>query len=236
MSEPNVEIRTQVIQVPRAKPGDPPMECYQALPIGDGLFPGIVVIHEIFGLNDNIRDIAGRFARQGYAALAVDLFSGVNRVTCLMQIFYGLLIRPIKNAHIDDLKAALDAFRKQPEVDPERTGVVGFCMGGSYALQLASVGGDLRAASVFYGQNPRPLDAVARACPIVGSYPGKDFTARAARQLQGKLEEFEIPHDIKIYPGARHSFFNDQGPAFAPVAAHDAWQRMLSFFEKYLQS
>lgn len=234
MSETNVDIRTQVIQIPRAKPGDLPMESYQAFPGGEGPFPGIIIIHEIFGLNDNIRDIAGRFARQGYAALAVDLFSGVNRVTCLMQIFYGLMIRPIHNTHIEDLKAAVSALQKQPEVDAERTGVVGFCMGGSYALQLASVQGDLRAASVFYGQNPRPLDVVGRACPIVGSYPGKDFTAKAARQLQEKLEEFQVPHDIKIYPGARHSFFNDQGQAYAPVAAHDAWQRMLSFFQEYL--
>lgn len=234
MSETNADIRTQVIQIPRSRPDDPTMECYQAIPDGDGPFPGIIGIHEIFGLNDNIRDIARRFARQGYAALAIDLFSGINRVTCLMQIFYALMIRPIHNAHIDDLKTALDAFCNQPEVDEGRTGVVGFCMGGSYALQLASAQGDLRAASVFYGQNPRPLDAVARACPIVGSYPGKDFTANAARQLQDKLDEFNVPHDIKIYPGAKHSFFNDQGPAFAPVAAHDAWLRMLSFFEEHL--
>jgi carboxymethylenebutenolidase len=234
MSEMSAEIHTQSIEISRAKPTDPKMECFQALPGGEGPFPGIIIIHEIFGLNDNIRDIAGRFARQGYAVLAIDLFSGVNRVTCLMQIFYALLIRPIKNAHIEDLKAALDFFQKQAEIDEERTGVVGFCMGGSYALQLASVQGDLRAASVFYGQNPRPLDAVARVCPIVGSYPGKDFTAKAARQLQEKLDEFDVPHDIKIYPGTRHSFFNDQSQAYAPVAAHDAWQRMLSFFEKHL--
>lgn len=234
MSEANTDIQTEVVQIPRSRPDDPPMECYQAFPVGEGPFPGIVVIHEIFGLNDNIRDIAGRFARQGYAALAVDLFSGVSRVTCLMQIFYALMIRPIHNAHIDDLQNALEAFRNQSEVDGERTGVVGFCMGGSYALQLASVQGDLRAASVFYGQNPRPMDAVASACPIVGSYPGKDFTANAARKLQDKLDEFNVPHDIKIYPGTKHSFFNDQGPAFAPVAAHDAWLRMLSFFEEHL--
>lgn len=230
----NDNIHETMIQIPRANRSSPPMDAYQVLPAGEGPFPGILIIHEIFGLNDNIREIAQRFTRQGYAALAVDLFSGVNRVTCLLQIFYGILIRPIKNSTLEDLLAAMDAFQQEPEIDAGRTGVVGFCMGGSYALQLASVQGELRAASVYYGQNPRPLDVVARACPIVGSYPGRDFTARAARQLETKLEEFGVAHDIKIYPGAQHSFFNDRGRAYDPDAATDSWNRMLSFFEAYL--
>jgi carboxymethylenebutenolidase len=81
--------------------------------------------------------------------------------------------------------------------------------------------------------NPRPLEAVAQACPIVGSYPGEDFTARAARQLEPALERYDIAHDIKIYPGAQHSFFN-HGPRHDPEAAEDAWKRMNRFFEEYL--
>ncbi|HEX9028483.1 MAG TPA: dienelactone hydrolase family protein, partial [Anaerolineales bacterium] len=92
----------------------------------------------------------------------------------------------------------------------------------------------LRAASVFYGQNPKPLEAVARACPIVGSYPGRDFTAQAARELEPALEHYNIPHDIKIYPEASHSFFNDQRPAFNPEASADAWERMLAFFQEHI--
>ena len=98
-------------------------------------------------------------------------------------------------------------------------------MGGSFALQLACTADDLRAASVFYGQNPRPLEAISRACPIVGNYPERDFTANAARQLEPMLERYHVPHDIKIYPGARHSFFNDQGAAYQAEAATDAWAR-----------
>jgi carboxymethylenebutenolidase len=94
----------------------------------------------------------------------------------------------------------------------------------------------LRAASVFYGQNPRPLEAVARACPVVGSYPERDFTANAARQLEPLLERFQVPYDIKIYPGARHSFFNDQGSSYQAEAAADAWQRTLAFFDSHLQN
>jgi carboxymethylenebutenolidase len=83
--------------------------------------------------------------------------------------------------------------------------------------------------------NPRPLEAVTRACPVVGSYPEKDFTANAARRLEPILERARVAHDIKIYPGARHSFFNNQGPTYHAEAARDAWQRTLAFFNTHLQ-
>ena len=223
----------KMVAVPRHKAADRPMEAYWVLPDGPGSFPGVVVIHEIFGLNDNIRDIARRFAAEGYAALAVNLFSGKSRPLCLMGIFYGLFARPLKNGTVNDLQAALNYLRAQVEVDKTRVGAIGFCMGGGYALQLACVDGDMRAASVFYGTNPRPLDAVARACPIVGSYPGMDFTAPMARKLRVKLEQYSVPHDIKTYPNTRHSFFNDRGPTYAPEAAADAWRRTLAFFEQH---
>jgi carboxymethylenebutenolidase len=225
----------QMVAVPRPDAPDRPLDAYLVRPEGDGRFPGVVVIHEIFGLNDNIRDIAGRFADQGYVALAVDLFSTANRAMCMLRIFYGMLLRPLKNGTLADLQAALDFLHGQPQVNAARVGVIGFCMGGTFALQLACVDDDLRAASVFYGQNPRPLEAVAQACPIVGSYPGKDFTARAARKLEPLLEQHNVPHDIKVYPDARHSFFNDQGGAYDPEAAADAWARTLAFFETHLK-
>ncbi len=225
-----------------------PMQAYFALPEGGGPFPGVIVIHEIFGLNENIKDIAHRFAAEGYAALAVDLFSTAGRVMCMARIMHGMLIRPVNNGVVGDLRAALDFLGADPAVDAARLGVIGFCMGGSYALQLACAApgsapgaardpaGGLRAASVFYGQNPRPLEAVARACPIVGSYPEQDFTAQAARELEQALERYQVPHDIKIYPGARHSFFNDQGSSYNAEAAGDAWRRTMVFFETYLAS
>lgn len=224
---------TETLSIPR--PRGRTLDAYLAKPAGAGPFPGVVVIHEIFGLNENIRDIARRFAREGYAALAVDLFSAGSRAACMTHIFYGILVRPLRNGVVGDLRAALDVLRGRPEVEAQRVGVIGFCMGGSYALQLACVDEDLRAASVFYGQNPRPLDAVADACPIVGSYPEKDFTASAARQLEERLEAHRVAHDIEIYPNARHSFFNDTAPAYNAEAATDAWKRTLMFFDEHLQ-
>jgi len=226
-------LRTETVNVPR--PAGRQMAAYFARPDGPGPFPGVVIIHEIFGLNDNIREIAQRFAHEGYAALAVDLFSTGSRAACLARIFYGMLMRPLENGVVGELRGALEFLRRRPQVDARRVGAIGFCMGGSYALQLACVAEGMRAASVFYGMNPRPLETVARACPIVGNYPENDFTANAARQLEPMLEKFHIPHDIKLYPGARHSFFNDQGQAYHAEAAADSWKRTLGFFNTHLK-
>lgn len=212
------------------------MKAFLARPDGGGPFPAVVVIHEIYGMNENIRGIARRFAAAGYAALAVDLFSPGNRALCLLQVMGGMLLRPLDNPGLTNLHAALDWLRHQPHVDSARTGAIGFCMGGGYALALACTDQALKASAVFYGMNPRPLDAVANACPLVGSYPEKDFTRGAALKLQEALTRFEVPHDIKIYPEARHSFFNDQGKAYHPDAAADAWTRTLNFFAQQLRS
>lgn len=231
----NLGLQIKSVSVPRS--AGQSLSAYFACPEDTLPFPGVVIIHEIFGLNDNIREIAQRFAGEGYAALAVDLFSTGGRVACMARIFYGMLIHPLENGVVGDLHAALDFLGSRPEVDAKRLGAIGFCMGGAYALQMACVEGKkLRAASVFYGTNPRPLEAVARACPVVGSYPEQDFSASAARQLEPMLEKYHVPHDIKIYPGARHSFFNDDRPNYHPEAAADSWQRTLAFFNTYLKS
>jgi carboxymethylenebutenolidase len=235
METTDTNIQEDWVTHARAGANAAPMDAYVAQPEGPGPFPGLIVIHEITGLNENIREIAGQFARRGYKALAVDLFSGQNRAVCMLQIFYGMLISPLKNGVLADLQSALSHLRDLPAVDPARVGVVGFCMGGTFALQLACVDDDLRAASVFYGMNPRPLEAVAQACPIVGSYPEKDFTAAQARRLVKNLEQYQVPHDIKVYPGASHSFFNNRGGSFSPDASADAWARMLSFFDTYIR-
>ncbi len=104
------------------------------------------------------------------------------------------------------------------------------------ATRCACVGADVRAAWVFYGQNPRPLDAVARACPIVGSYPERDFTAGQGRALTAALERHGVPHDVKVYPGARHSFFNEDRGAYEPAAADDAWRRTMTFLRAHLDA
>jgi len=207
---------------------------FAALPDGDGPHPGVVVIHEAYGLNENIKDITRRFAESGYAALAVDLFTGRNRALCMARYMAGMLRGSLERAGIGDLEAALGHLAAMPEVDPERIGAIGFCMGGGFAIAWACTDDRLKAIAPFYAANPKPIDAVSRLCPVVGSYPEKDFSASAGRALDEALDKSGIEHDIKIYPGARHSFFNDRGRAFNKEAAEDSWARTIAFFGMHL--
>src|SRR5262245_39240428 len=210
------------------------LDGYLARPEGDGPFPAVVVIHEIFGLNDNIRDIAQRFAQQGYVALAVDLFAGRNRVACMFRFFAGILFNSLDHSGIHDLKAALSWLAQQPGVDGARLGAIGYCMGGSFAVAWACADNRLKAIAPYYGLNPRPLAAVARACPVVGSYPESDFTAAHGRKLDAELDTYAIAHDIKIYPGAKHSFFNEEGRNYDPAESAISWLRGLHFLQEVI--
>jgi carboxymethylenebutenolidase len=208
---------------------------YLATPDEDGPHPGVVVIHEAYGLDDHIKGVARRFAGSGFTALAVDLFGGRNRAVCMARYMTGLLMGSTRGAGIDDLKTSLTFLAKQSAVDAQRMGAVGFCMGGGLAIAWACTDSRLKAIAPFYGTNPRPLETVKRLCPVVGSYPEKDFTARAGRNLDRALTEYKIPHDVKIYPGAEHSFFNDTRGRYNPEAADDAWHRVVSFFNAQLR-
>ncbi len=207
---------------------------YFARPAGVGPFPGLVVIHEIYGLNENIREVTQRFAREGYAALAVDLFAGRNRTVCMFRLISQMLAGSLSNATVDELRAALAWLSARAEVDAERVGAIGFCMGGSFAIAWACGDARLKVIAPFYARNPRPLAATRRSCPVVASYPGNDFTASAGRKLEQELTEASVPHDLKIYPGAKHSFFNDHGAAYDPAASADAWSRITTFFGERL--
>ncbi len=207
---------------------------YLALPDGAGPHPGVVVIHEAYGLNDHIRGIAGRFADAGFAALAVDLFTGRNRAVCMSRYMAGMLLGSVNRYGIDDLKSGLTFLAKLDEVDAQRMGAIGFCMGGGFAIAWACTDSRLKAIAPFYASNPRPLDVVRRLCPVVGSYPEQDFTARAGRALDQTLTRNGISHDVKIYPGAHHSFFNDTGRSYDKEAADDSWNRVLHFFGEKL--
>ncbi|WP_424951467.1 dienelactone hydrolase family protein [Deinococcus sp.] len=206
-----------------------------AVPEGGGPFPAVVIIHEAFGLNQNIREVAARFAAEGYVALAVDLFAGRNPVLCMARFMGGMLTNSLEHGGVADMKAALGVLAARPEVNPEQLGAVGYCMGGSFALALACTDGRLKAIAPYYAMNPRPLSAVERACPVVGSYPGNDFTTRAGRLLEAELTGHGIPHDIKIYEGAKHSFNNDHAATYDAAASTDAWQRTLSFFSEHVR-
>jgi len=207
---------------------------YLALPDASGPHPAVVVIHEASGLDGHIKRITGRFADAGYAALAVDLFTGRNRAICMARYMAGMLMGSVNRYGIDDLKSALTFLAKLPEVDAQRMGAIGFCMGGGFAIAWACTDSRLKAIAPFYGVNPRPLEVVKRLCPVVGSYPENDFTARAGRAIDQALTREQITHDIKIYPNTRHSFFNDTSSSYDQQAADDSWHRVMEFFGEQL--
>ena len=123
---------------------------------GDGPFPGVVIIHEAFGLNENMKDIARRFADENYVSFAVDLFAGRNRAVCMARFIGGMLRGTPERFGIGDLKAALSVLAEQPSVDRERLGAIGFCLGGGFAVAWACTDDRLSAIAPFYGVNPRP--------------------------------------------------------------------------------
>ena len=207
---------------------------YLAIPDGDGPHPGLVVIHEAQGLDDHIRDVTRRLGDANYVALAVDLFTGRNRAVCMARYMTGMLVGSVSRFGVDDLKGALTLLAQMTNVDAQRLGAVGFCMGGGFAIAWACTDSRLKAIAPFYGVNPRPIEVTRRLCPVVGSYPERDFTARSGRKLQEALTAFQVAHDIKIYPGARHSFFNDTKSSFNREAANDSWSRLLKFFGEQL--
>ncbi len=208
---------------------------YLALPDGSGPFPGVVVVHEAFGLNDNIRDVCRRFAGEGYAALGVDLFEGHNRALCMARMLTGAMAGNLDHYGVPALKAALGRLAGHPQVDAGRIGAIGFCLGGSIVLTWGCTDDRLAAIAPYYGFAPRPREAVRRLCPVVGSWPGRDITTRAAGVLETELTAAGIPHDLKVYPGAGHSFFNDQWRTYQPDAAADSWQRVVRFFAEHVR-
>jgi carboxymethylenebutenolidase len=196
--------------------------------------PGVVVIHEAYGLNADISRIVDGLAAEGYVALGADLFSASsNRPLCMARLISGMFINTLDHRGIRDLKASLDYLQQRPDVDADRVGAIGFCMGGSYAVAWACTDDRLKAIAPYYAVNPRPLEAVARLCPVVGSYPENDFTAGHGRKLDRVLDGYGVEHDIKVYPGTKHSFYKREGH-FDPAAAEDSMSRVLAFFADHL--
>jgi carboxymethylenebutenolidase len=208
---------------------------YLALPEEAGPHPGVVVIHEASGLNENIRDICRRFADEGYAALGVDLFQGRNRAVCMARMLAGAMAGNQDYYGVPALKEALGRLAEHPDVDARRIGAIGFCLGGSIVLTWGCTEDRLTAIAPFYGSAPRPREAIRRLCPVVGSWPGKDFTTKAAAVLETELTAAGTPHDLKVYPGAKHAFFNDKWRNYHAEAAADSWRRVLAFFEEHVR-
>jgi carboxymethylenebutenolidase len=209
---------------------------YLALPTGGGAHPAVIVVHEWWGLNDRTRDDADRFALHGYVALAVDLYRGVstNSADAAHELMRGL---PEDRA-LGDLEAAFAWLSARPDVAPSRIGVVGWCMGGGYALALAVDQPKLRAAAVNYGRLVTAPDKIAKVhASFLGNFAGQDRGILPADVLTFKQALMTTDHDvdIKIYDADGHAFMNpDNAKGYDPIAAKDAWARIEAFFTRTL--
>jgi carboxymethylenebutenolidase len=230
------------ITIPRPGQGSE-YKGYVAVPSGDGPWPGVVVLHELFGLNKDIRYQTDHLAANGYLAVAPDLFSDGGARRCLISTFRSLFKGSGKA--IDDIDAARTYLAGRPDCTGH-VGVVGFCLGGGFALLTAKTG--FEAAAPNYGPLPRDLDkALQGSCPIVGNYGGADFGLRGATEkLDDSLTRLGVEHDIKEHPGAGHSFMSLDPPGPAgrlkrvaflghdQAATDDSWARIFAFFGEHL--
>jgi carboxymethylenebutenolidase len=231
---------------------DGPMLAFVAAPdaAAPGLAPAVVVVQEAFGVNLHIEDVCRRFARAGYVALAPEIF---HRDGAGLAIPYSEgpramehLGRLTNEGIATDLRAALAALRADPRIDPSRVGLVGFCVGG-FAAFLGACRLDPAATVAFYAGGlvhvrpgallvPVLAEAGAIRAPLLCLFGGDDGGIPPAdvEAVRAKLTEVGVPHEVIVYDGARHAFFNDLRPAFYPEAAARAWDATLAFLARGL--
>ncbi len=211
---------------------------YLAAPSGAGLFPAVVVIHENRGLNEHTRDVARRFAIEGFVALAPDALARVGGTASMASPDAAReAIGTITPAQaLADLEAALGYLNTLPNVRKGDLGSVGFCWGGARSFALAAHSDLLRAAVVFYGSAPTPDEIKGVKAPVLGLYGELDTRiSGAVPDVAAQMRAAGKSYDYKIYEGANHAFFNDTGERYNPTAAADAWAKSVAFLREKLK-
>lgn len=230
--------------------GDFPVPAFEAYPARTGKYPVILVIPEIFGMHEHIKDVTRRFAKEGFLGITFEPYARDGGVTHLPDID---AVRKVANAVPDervmkDLDALLMYAKGHPSAMPDRIGVTGFCRGGLYSFLFAARTPELKAIVPWYGQiKPAmtpgvrtfgPLDVASKiSCPVLGLYGEEDLGIPAAdvKEMEAALKKAGKTVEFVLYPKAPHAFFADYRPSYRADAAKDAWSRCIVWFTKYLK-
>jgi carboxymethylenebutenolidase len=222
---------------------------YEAFPAKEGRYPIIVVIPEIFGMHEHIRDVVRRFAHEGFLAVTFEPYARDGGVLHLTEIDS---VRKVANGVPDervmkDLDAMVAAARTHPAARADKLGITGFCRGGSYTILYAARTGDVNAAVAWYGQIKTPLTPGVRTfspldvsgtirAPFLGLYGDADAGIPAAdvKEMEAVMKAADRTAEFVIYPEAPHAFHADYRPSYRAEAARDAWHRCIEWFRKYL--
>jgi carboxymethylenebutenolidase len=233
VAEDDPAIRVQF--VPLSRP-DGPIAAYAAAPRNAGpATPGLVVVMHIWGVDTSIRDVVRRYAKEGFATIAPDLYQrfhspdgdGVSDIS----VFRPFAKQLVRAQYDGDLTAGAEwLVTNHPQA---KIGIIGFCMGGTFVLQQAIDNGmRYAAAAPFYGA-VKDIDPARITMPICGNYGERD-TSIPADDVRAFAKALRVPNDIRVYAEAGHAFFDDQRGAYVATAASDSWKHTLAFFRKYL--
>ena len=230
--------------------GDFRIPIYEARPSATGKYPVVLVIPEIFGMHEHIKDVTRRFAREGFLSVTFEPYAREGGVLHLPDIeSVRKVADPVPDERVmGDLDALMAYVKQHPAGQTDRIGVTGFCRGGMYTLLFAAHTHEVKAAVAWYGQlrpaktpgvrTAGPLDIAAQIdAPILGLYGGADLGIPVAdvKEMASALKAAGKTSDFVLYPRAPHAFYADYRPSFRPEAAQDAWGRCIAWFNRYLK-
>jgi carboxymethylenebutenolidase len=231
-----VAIRTD--EVPYSDAGGTKAVGYFARPDVEGRLPAIVLIHEWWGLNDDIKSKARDFARLGYVALAVDMYGGKSTTDPNQARELAGAVRSQMDVAQQNLQDAVNMLKKSPHVDAERMAAIGWCFGGGWSYQMAKNNLGVKASVIYYGFFNPEDDLQKMRAEIIGHFAENDRAIRVdnVKEFQAKLKTLSGDHEVYIYPNTTHGFASRKGanPDYNEQAAELAWQRTLAFLKKHV--
>ncbi|MBI4258644.1 MAG: dienelactone hydrolase family protein [Thaumarchaeota archaeon] len=211
---------------------------YLSRPSTEGRHPAVIVIHEWWGLVPHVKDIADRYASQGYVALAPDLFNGAIAHSREEASKLSSSLDTQTSSRITG--NTLNHLKNHPSVRSDRIGITGFCFGGTHSFHFTCVSNQITAGAIYYATKLPTEDLLAKiTAPLLVIYGDQDGSVKPdqARQLESTLKRLGKQAQLLMYPNAPHAFFNDQNPqAYRPEAAKDAWEKTMAFFGKHLKA